>query len=476
MLVEQHRTNKLTANFRRHSSVTHIHQVVPQINVVTDNTASTINAAINPVNDSVAAPLGWNDGQLETTALERYLASHRHTLGPVHNQALLGLQPHVMPVTTPVQQGGNPMMPSGTVGAGVGGQLAVRNSRRNQRRKSDGTPSLLAYHKYLQQKGNPQLGPIAGSGVFGGVSGGSSNALMTSEVGGAGSIKEGLEDLNNLQKYGRLSSTHRMYANMQPMGGGANTARMFHPMEQQQGNMSVLQAQCKPFQDVTHTQLQQMLQELNLQNEPHPPCNNTTMSFANNTSCGNTVAMETMEMTLRHQPHSVGLLLATGNATAFPPHIYTHPPQQSYIVLHPSTNGQYAAAAVGCYHGNQQTSTPHRKPGTQISPQLHANMISTLRQNNVSVLSTTTASELPTNNNNNHSNGNNGGRQLEQILQSAGISYHHGDDGTLNVQHRQAEVKLHVSQGSVQLVYVAGSAEQYQQVCNDLRLCLTSSA
>ena len=462
MLVEQHRTNKLTANFRRHSSVTHIQQVVPQINVVTDNNATT---AADP------SAMGWNDSQLEATSLERYLASHRHTLGPVHNQALLGLQSHMMPMATPTQQGGHPMMP---VAAGGGGQLAVRNtSRKSQRRKSDGTASLLAYHKYLQQRGNPQLGPIAGSGVFGGVAGGSSNALMTSEAGGAGSIKEGLEDLNNLQKYGRLSSTHRMYYNLQPMGGGANNARVIHPMEQQQGAMTLLQAQCKPFQDVTHTQLQQMLQELKLQNEPHAPSSNTAtgMPFVNNTSCGNSVAMDT---TLRHQPHSMGLLLATAN-NSFQPNMYTHPQQQemSYIVLHPPTNGQQYA--VGCYHSNQTTSIPHRKPGTHISPQLHANMISTLHQNNVSILSST-AAELPMNNNNNHSNGDNGGRQLEQLLRSAGIPYHHGDDGTLNVQHRQAEVKLHVTHGTVQLVHVAGSLEQYQQVCNDLRLCLTSSA
>ena len=468
MLVEQHRTNKLTASFRRHSSATHMQQVVPQINVVADNVTANVT--------DPSAPMGWNESQLEATSLERYLASHRHTLGPVHNQTLLGLQSHMMPMATPTQQGGNPMMP---VGAGGGGQLAVRNSsRRSQRRKSDGTTSLLAYHKYLQQRGNPQLGPIAGSGVFGGVAGGSSNALMTSEAGGTGSIKEGLEDLNNLQKYGRLSSTHRMYYNLQPMGGGANNARVIHPMEQQQGvgAMTLLQAQCKPFQDVTHTQLQQMLQELKLQNEqPHPPSsiNTAGMPFANNTSCGNTVAMETMDMTLRHQPHSMGLLLATAN-TPLRPHIYTHPPQQemSYVVFHPPTNGQQYA--VGCYHSNQ-TNTPQRKPGTQISPQLHANMISALRQNNVSILSTT-AAELPMNNNNNHSNGDNGGRQLEQLLRSAGIPYHHSDDGTLNIQHRQAEVKLHVVHGAVQLVHVAGSPEQYQQVCNDLRLCLTSSA
>ena len=455
MLMEQHRTNKLTANFRRHSSATH--QVVPQINVVTDNTATT---AAGP------STMGWNDTQLEATSLERYLASHRHTLGPVHNQALLGLQSPMMPMATPTQQGGNLMMP---VGASGGGQLAVRsNSRRSQRRKSDGTASLLAYHKYLQQRGNPQLGPIAGSGVLGGVAGGSSNALMTSEAGGGGSIKEGLEDLNNLQKYGRLSSTHRMYYNLQPMGGGANNARMIHPMEQQQG-MTLLQAQCKPFQDVT---LQQLFTELNLQNEPHPPSSNTGMPFANATSCGNTVTMDTMDRTLRHQPHSMGLLLATANNPFHPP-MYTHTPQEmSYVVLHPPTNGQQYA--LGCYHSNQTASTPHRKPGTHISPQLHANMVSTLQQNNVSILSATT-NELPMNNNNNHSNGD-GGRQLEQLLRSAGIPYHHGDDGTLNVQHRQAEVKVHFTHGAVQLVHVAGSPEQYQQACNDLRLCLTSSA
>lgn len=472
MLVEQHRTNKLTTNFRRHSSA--IQPVVPQINVVADNNTTT---TINPT-DSTSIP--WNESPLEASSLERYLASHRHTLGPVHNQAFLGLQPHTMQITTPIQQGTNPVMSSAVGGAG---QLAVRGtSRRSQRRKSDGTATLLAYHKYQQQRGNPQLGPIAGSGVFGGVAGGSSNALMTSEGGGAGSIKEGLEDLNNLQKYGRLSSTHRMYYNLQPTGGGANNARVIHPMELQQGlgAMSLLQAQCKPFQDVTHTQLQQMLQELNLQNEPRPSVashlsshsshTNTSMPFANTASCRNTVAMETMDMALRHQPHSTGLLLAATN-NPFQPHIYTHTPQQemSYVVLHPPTNGQYA---LGCYHSNQ-TSTPQRKPGTHISPELHANMMTTLRQNNVSILS---AGELPSNNNNNHSNGDNGGQQLERLLQSAGIPYHHGDDGTLNVQHRQAEVKLHLIHGTVQLVHVAGSAEQYQQVCNDLRHCLTSSA
>jgi len=468
MLLEQHRTNKLTANFRRHSSTTHM-QPVPQINVVMDNSTGGV------INPTTGLSVGWNESQ----SLERYLASHRHTLGPVHNQALLGLHPQMMPMTTPIQQGNNPMMSSSV---SSGGQLAVRNtSRMYKRRKSDGTATLLAYHK---QRGTPQLGPIAGSGVFGGVAGGSSNALMTSEAGGAGSIKEGLEDLNNLQKYGRLSSAHRMYYNLQPIGGGANNARVIHPMEQQQGvgAMSLLQAQCKPFQDVTPTQLHQMLQELNLQNEPHPPTNisshsthtSTGMSFANNTSCGNTVAMETMDMALRHQPHSMGLLLATNNP--FPPQIYTHPPQHemSYYLFHPPTNGQHYA--VGCYHGNQ-INTPQRKPGTQLSPELHANMITTLRQNNVSIMSAAVA-ELPSNNNNNHnhSNGDNGGGQLEQLLQSAGISYHHGDDGTLSVQHRQAEVKLHISEGAVQLVHVAGSPEQYQQVCNDLKLCLTSSA
>lgn len=465
MLVEQYRTNKLTANFRRHSTATHIQPVVPQINVVADNTATTI----NPTND--LSSIGWNDSPLQASSLERYLASYRHTLGPVHNQALLGLQHHVMPVTTPTQQGTNPM-----VSVSVGGQLAVRNaSRRSQRRKSDGTASLLAYHKYQQQRGNPPLGPIAGSGVLGGVSGGSSNALMMSEGGGAGSIKEGLEDLNNLQKYGRLSSTHRMYYNLQPTGGGANNARMMHPMEQQQGvgAMSILQAQCKPFQDVTHSQLQQMLQELNLQ-EPHPPSqpshNTAAMPFANNASCGNTVAMETMDIALRHQPHSMGLLLTTNNA--FQPQFYTPPQQEmSYVMLHPPTNGQYA---VGCYHSNQ-TSTPQRKPGTYLSPQLHANIMSTLRQNDISILPAA-GTDLPINHNNNHSNGNCGGQQLEQLLQSAGILYHHGDDGTLNVQHRQAQVKLHFSHGAVQLVHVAGSPEQYQQACNDLRRCLTSSA
>lgn len=463
--MEQHRTNKLTANFRRHSSATHM-QTVPQINVVMDNSTG---GTINPTAD---LSVGWNESQLEPTSLERYLASHRHTLGPVHNQALLGLHPQMMPMTTPTQQGNNPMMSS----LSSGGQLAVR-SRRSQRRKSDGTATLLAYHKYQQQRGNPQLGPIAGSGVFGGVGGGSSNALMTSEGGGAGSIKEGLEDLNNLQKYGRLSSAHRMYCNLQPIGGGTNNARVIHPMEQQQGAMSLLQAQCKPFQDVTHTQLQQMLQELNL-HEPHPHTNissqsthtTTAMPFAN-TSCGNTVTMETMDMALRHQPHSMGLLLATSNP--FQPQIYTHPSQQemSYVLLHPPNNGQHYA--VGCYHGNQ-TNTPQRKPGTHLSPELHANMITTLRQNNVSIMSGAVA-ELPSNNNNNH-NHSNGGQQLEQLLQSAGISYHHGNDGTLSVQHKQAEVKLHVTQGAVQLVHVAGSPEQYQQVCHDLRLCLTSSA
>lgn len=467
MLLEQHRTNKLAANFRRHSTATHMQPVVPQINVVTDNNMST---TVNPSTDP-SSSVTWNECQLEPTSLERYLASHRHTLGPVHNQGFIGLQSsHVMPMTTPTQQGTNPMSVGGA------GQLAVRNtSRRSQRRKSDGTATLMAYHKYQQQRGNPQLGPIAGSGVLGGVAGGSSNALMTSEAGGAGSIKEGLEDLNNLQKYGRLSSTHRMYYNMQPTGGGANTARMIHPMEQQQGvgAMSLLQAQCKPFQDVTHTQLQQMLQELNLQNEPHPPSNITAhsshtttaaMPFAN-TSCGNTVAMETVDMALRHQPHSMGLLVATNNP--FQPQIYTP------VVLHQPTNGQQYA--VSCYHGNQ-INMPQRKPGTHLSPELHANMITTLRQNNVSILSAA-AAELPINNNNNHSNdNNNNGQQLEQLLQSAGIPYHHGDDGTLKVQHRQAEVKLHLIHGTVQLVHVAGSPEQYQQVCNDLRRCLTSSA
>lgn len=490
MLVEQHRTNKLTANIRRHSSVTHMQPVVPQINVVADsNTAPTINAIEQ-------SPLLWNDSPLDPTSLERYLSSHRHTLGPVHNQGFI--PSHVMPIATPTQQGGtNPMM-----SVGGAGQLAVRGAnRRTQRRKSDGTASLLAYHKYQQQRGNPQLGPIAGSGIFGGVAGGSSNALMTSEGGGAGSIKEGLEDLSNLQKYGRLSSTHRMYYNLQPTGGGANSARMIHPMEQQQGigAMSLLQAQCKPFQDVTPTQLQQMLQELNLQNEPHPPSHFSTQSshttaatpFANNASCGNTIAMETMDMALRHQPHSMGLLLATNNP--FQPHaaqLYTHhhpgataaaaQQEMSYLLLHPPSNGQYA---LGCYHSNQ-TSTPQRKPGTHLSPELHANMITTLRQNNVSIMPTAasvtaSSSEVVApagNNNNNHSNGDNGGQQLERLLQSAGIPYHHGDDGTLNVQHKQAEVKLHIVQGAVQLVHVAGSAEQYQQVCNDLRHCLTSSA
>ena len=249
MLLEQHRTNKLTANFRRHSSTTHM-QPVPQINVVMDNSTGGV------INPTTGLSVGWNESQ----SLERYLASHRHTLGPVHNQALLGLHPQMMPMTTPIQQGNNPMMSSSV---SSGGQLAVRNtSRMYKRRKSDGTATLLAYHK---QRGTPQLGPIAGSGVFGGVAGGSSNALMTSEAGGAGSIKEGLEDLNNLQKYGRLSSAHRMYYNLQPIGGGANNARVIHPMEQQQGvgAMSLLQAQCKPFQDVTPTQLHQMLQELN---------------------------------------------------------------------------------------------------------------------------------------------------------------------------------------------------------------------
>ena len=470
MLVEQHRTNKLTANIRRHSSVTHMQPVVPQINVVADsNTATTINAIKQ-------SPLVWND-----SSLERYLSSHRHTLGPVHNQGYI--PSHVMPIAMPAQQGTNPMM-----SVGGAGQLAVRGAnRRTQRRKSDGTASLLAYHKYQQQRGNPQLGPIAGSGIFGGVAGGSSNALMTSEGGGAGSIKEGLEDLSNLKKYGRLSSTQRMYYNLQPTGGGAS-AHMIHPMEQQQGigAMSLLQAQCKPFQDVTPTQLQQMLQKLKLQNEPHPPSHFSTQSshttaatpFANNASCGNTVPMETMDMALRHQPHSMGLLVATNNS--FQTQFYTHPAaaqhEMSYVVLQPPSNGQQYA--LGCYHSNQ-TSTPQRKPGTTLPPELHANMITTLRQNNVSIMptTTTTGEVAPAgNNNNNHSNGDCGGQQLERLLQSAGISYHHGDDGTLNVQHRQAEVKLHVVQGAVQLVHVAGSAEQYQQVCNDLRHCLTSSA
>ena len=478
MLVEQHRTNKLTANFRRHSSVTHMQPVVPQINVVADsNTATTI----NPTEQS---PMLWNDSQIDPSSLERYLSSHRHTLGPVHNQAFI--QSHVMPIATPTQQGVNPMM-----SVGGAGQLAVRGaSRRTQRRKSDGTASLLAYHKYQQQRGNPQLGPIAGSGVFGGVAGGSSNALMTSEGGGAGSIKEGLEDLNNLQKYGRLSSAHRMYYNLQPSGGGANNARMIHPMEQQQGigAMSLLQAQCKPFQDVTPTQLQQMLQELNLRNEPHPPSHFSSQSshttaaahFGNNTSCGNTVAMETMDMALRHHPHSMGLLLATNNP--FQSQLYSHSAtaqqELSYLVLHPPSNGQQYA--LGCYHSNQ-TSTPQRKPGTHLSPELHANMITTLRQNNVSILPTaTTATEVPSppagNSNNNHCNSDDDGQKLERMLQSAGISYRHGDDGTLNVQHREAKVKLHLVHGAVQLTHVAGSAEQYQQVCNDLRHCLTSSA
>lgn len=467
MLLEQHRTNKLTANFRRHSSAI---QPVPQINVVTDNNSSM---NINPTTD---VSMGWNESQLEPTSLERYLASHRHTLGPVHNQGFLGLHPHMMPTNAQHQSAvaNNPMVMSlaGTTAATTG-QLAVRNTgRRSIRRKSDGNATLLAYHKYQQQqRGNPQLGPIAGSGVFGGVAGGSSNALITSEGGGAGSIKEGLEDLNNLKKYGRLSSSHRMYYNMQPMGGGINNARMIHPMEQQ-GAMSLLQAQCKPFQDVTHSQLQQMLQELNL-SEPHPHTTLTAQSSHTSTNAvpfvnNNTVAMDTIDMTLRHQPHSMGLLLATNNPF-HAPQFYAHP-----VVLHPPTNGQQQYA-LPCYHGNQ-SSTPQRKPGTHISPELHANMITTLRQNNVSIMPVpTSVAELPVNQNNNHSS-DNGGKQLEHLLQSAGISYHHGIDGALNVQHRQAEVKLHVIHGAVQLVHVAGSPEQYQQVCNDLRLCLTSSA
>ena len=467
MLSDQHRANRLnlTANFRRHSSAVHMggspNQPVPQINIVTDNGAG---------NSSV----GWNEPQLDPALLERYLPYHRHSLGPVQHQALLGLHPHMVPSVTTSLQPAN--------------QLAVRNTRRYQRRKSDGTASLIAYRNYQQQRGNPQLGPIAGSGVFGGVASGSSNALLTSEGGGAGSIKEGLEDLSNLQKYGRLSSTQRMYYNLHPTGGVASGARVFQPMEQT--GVSLLQAQLKPFQDFTQNDLQKMLQDLNLQSKSQPQ----TVDMLSNQSAqlaaatpfvseaapsSNTVTMETVG--LRHQPHSMGFLVATNSqlqAPQFytPPQLTAQPQDVSYVMVPQPPNGQHYTLS---YYSNP---TPHRKPGTHISPELHANMVNTLRHNNV------ITNQLPSNSTHwqqqqvgvNHVNGDNvEGQQLELLLNSlktAGISYQQCEAGVFSIQHRQAEVRLHLVQGAVQLVHVSGSAEQYQLVCSDLQQCLTSSA
>ena len=463
MLSDQHRANRLnlTANFRRHSSATHMggspNQPVPQINIVTDNGAGT-------------SPGGF-ETQLDPALLERYLPYHRHSLGPVQHQALLGIHPQVIqPVSASLPPAN---------------QLAVRNTRRYQRRKSDGNTSLIAYRNYQQQRGNPQLGPIAGSGVFGGVAGGSSNALMT-EGGGAGSIKEGLEDLSNLQKYGRLSSTQRMYYNLHPTGGVAGGARVFQPMEQ--AGVSLLQAQLKPFQDFTQNDLQKMLQDLNLQTKSPQ-----TVDMLSNQSgqlaaatpfvseaapSSNTVTMEAVG--LRPQPHSMGILVANQLP---PPQFYTPPqltaqPQDvSYVMLPQPPNGQHYTLS---YYSNP---TPHRKPGTHLSPELHANMVNTLRHNNV------ITGQLPGNSHQwqqqqrtdgNHVNGDNvEGQQLELLLNSlktAGISYKQHDNGVFSIQHRQAEVKLQLSQGTVQLVHVAGSAEQYQLVCSDVQRCLTSSA
>ena len=313
---------------------------------------------------------------------------------------------------------------------------------------------------------------------------------MTSEGGGAGSIKEGLEDLSNLQKYGRLSSTQRMYYNLNPAGGVASGTRIFQPMEQ--AGVSLLQAQLKPFQDFTQNDLQKMLQDLNIQNKPQPQ----TVDMLSNQSAllaaatpfvseaapsSNTVTMETVG--LRPQPHSMGFLLAT-NSQLQPHQFYTAPqlsaqPQDlPYVMVPQPPNGQHYTLS---YYSNP---TPHRKPGTHLSPELHANMVNTLRHNNVITM------QSPSNSNHwqqqqqpvggNHVNGDSvEGKQLELLLnslQTAGISYQQHEGGIFSIKHREAEVRLHLVQGMVQLVHVSGTAEQYQLVCSDLQQCLTSSA
>jgi len=466
MLSDQHRANRLnlTTNFRRHSSATHMggspNQPVPQINIVTDNGAAG-NSAV-----------GWNETQLDPALLERYLPYHRHSLGPVQHQALIHQQQVVPAVATSLQ---------------TANQLAVRSTRRYQRRKSDGTTSLIAYRNYQQQRGNPQLGPIAGSGVFGGVAGGSSNTLMTSEGGGAGSIKEGLEDLSNLQKYGRLSSTQRMYYNLHPAGGVASGTRIFQPMEQ--AGVSLLQAQLKPFQDFTQNDLQKMLQDLNIQSKSQTVDMLSSQSaqlaaatpFVSEAApSSNTVTMETVGV--RPQPHSMGFLLAATNSQLqpqfyTPSHLSAQHQELPYVMVPQPPNGQHYTLS---YYSNP---TPHRKPGTHLSPELHANMVNTLRHNNV------ITTQSPSNGNHwqqqqqmggNHINGDSvEGQQLELLLNSlktAGISYQQHEAGVFNVQHRDAVVRLHLVQGTVQLVHVSGSAEQYQLVCSDLQQCLTSSA